>query len=34
MRFGESVKIEMLDGNNQSIFGSIDQRYVKFGAGS
>ncbi len=26
MKFGDSIKIEMLDQNNDSIFGSIDQR--------
>jgi fumarylacetoacetate (FAA) hydrolase len=30
MRFGESVKIEMRNGDDQSIFGSIDQRYVQY----
>jgi hypothetical protein len=29
MQFGESVRIEMLDANQRSIFGAIDQRYVK-----
>ncbi len=29
MKFGESVRIEMLDANQRSIFGAIDQRYVK-----
>jgi len=29
MRFGETVRIEMLDANGHSIFGAIDQRYVK-----
>jgi fumarylacetoacetate (FAA) hydrolase len=34
LRFGERVKIEMLDGKNNSIFGSIDQRYVQSGVPS
>jgi fumarylacetoacetate (FAA) hydrolase len=29
MRFGESVRIEMFDAQRRSIFGAIDQRYVK-----
>ena len=29
MKFGDSIKIEMLDENNDSIFGSIDQRIEK-----
>jgi fumarylacetoacetate (FAA) hydrolase len=29
MRFGERVRIEMLDAHEHSIFGAIDQRYVK-----
>jgi fumarylacetoacetate (FAA) hydrolase len=29
MRFGESVRIEMFDASNRTIFGAIDQRYVK-----
>jgi fumarylacetoacetate (FAA) hydrolase len=32
LRFGENVRIEMSDAANRSIFGAIDQRYVK-GAG-
>ncbi len=32
LRFGESVRIEMLDAAGRSIFGAIDQRYVKHGA--
>jgi fumarylacetoacetate (FAA) hydrolase len=32
LRFGERVRIEMFDAANRSIFGAIDQRYVK-GAG-
>lgn len=31
LRFGERVRIEMLDAANRSIFGAIDQRYVKYG---
>jgi len=30
MQFGDRVRIEMLDGNGQSIFGAIDQRVVKY----
>jgi fumarylacetoacetate (FAA) hydrolase len=30
LRFGESVRIEMFDAAGRSIFGAIDQRYVKF----
>lgn len=29
MRFGDRVRIEMFDGNGQSIFGAIDQRMVR-----
>jgi fumarylacetoacetate (FAA) hydrolase len=29
LRFGERVRIEMFDAENRSIFGAIDQRYVK-----
>jgi len=29
LRFGERVRIEMFDAANRSIFGAIDQRYVK-----
>jgi fumarylacetoacetate (FAA) hydrolase len=29
LRFGERVRIEMCDPANRSIFGAIDQRYVK-----
>ncbi len=29
LRFGERVRIEMFDASNRSIFGAIDQRYVK-----
>jgi fumarylacetoacetate (FAA) hydrolase len=29
MRFGERVRIEMFDAGNRTIFGAIDQRYVK-----
>jgi fumarylacetoacetate (FAA) hydrolase len=31
LRFGERVHIEMFDAENRSIFGAIDQRYVKYG---
>jgi fumarylacetoacetate (FAA) hydrolase len=31
LRFGETVRMEMLDAANRSIFGAIDQRYVKHG---
>ncbi len=30
MRFGDTVRIEMRDGNNNSIFGTIDQKVVKY----
>ena len=29
LRFGERVRIEMFDADGASIFGAIDQRYVK-----
>jgi fumarylacetoacetate (FAA) hydrolase len=29
MRFGDSIKIEMLDDNGQSIFGAIEQTVEK-----
>jgi fumarylacetoacetate (FAA) hydrolase len=29
MRFGDSTRIEMKDAQGQSIFGAIDQRYVR-----
>ena len=29
MKFGDRVRIEMLDADGQSIFGAIDQRYVR-----
>ncbi|MCH1928901.1 fumarylacetoacetate hydrolase family protein [Shewanella sp. A25] len=32
MRFGDKVRIEMLDDNGASIFGSIDQRVVEYKA--
>ncbi len=32
MRFGDRVRIEMLDGDGRSIFGAIDQRVVQLGA--
>jgi fumarylacetoacetate (FAA) hydrolase len=31
MRFGERVRIEMFDAARRSVFGAIDQRYVKIG---
>jgi len=31
LRFGESVRIEMLDAEKRSVFGAIEQRYVKSG---
>jgi fumarylacetoacetate (FAA) hydrolase len=31
LRFGESVRIEMFDAASRSIFGAIDQRYVRYG---
>jgi fumarylacetoacetate (FAA) hydrolase len=31
LRFGERVRIEMFDTSNRSVFGAIDQRYVKYG---
>ena len=31
MKFGDHVKIEMLDGNGKSIFGAIDQEVVRHG---
>jgi fumarylacetoacetate (FAA) hydrolase len=34
LRFGERVRIEMLDPQGRSIFGAIDQRYVKYGVSS
>jgi len=30
MRFGDTVRIEMLDGQGRSIFGAIDQRVVRY----
>lgn len=30
LKFGERMKIEMLDGNGNSIFGAIDQKLVKY----
>lgn len=33
LRFGERVRIEMFDASNRSVFGAIDQRYVKYGGG-
>jgi len=32
LRFGEKVRVEMFDTAGRSIFGAIDQRYVKHGA--
>jgi fumarylacetoacetate (FAA) hydrolase len=32
LRFGERVRIEMFDASNRSVFGAIDQRYVKYGS--
>jgi fumarylacetoacetate (FAA) hydrolase len=29
MKFGDRVRIEMLDDDGASIFGAIDQRYVR-----
>jgi fumarylacetoacetate (FAA) hydrolase len=34
LRFGERVRIEMFDAAHRSIFGAIDQRYVKHGVPS
>ena len=34
LRFGERVRIEMFDSQNRSIFGAIDQQYVRQGAQS
>jgi fumarylacetoacetate (FAA) hydrolase len=31
LKFGDSVRIEMVDAQKRSIFGAIDQRVVKFG---
>jgi fumarylacetoacetate (FAA) hydrolase len=30
MRFGDRIRIEMLDASGQSIFGAIDQRVVRY----
>jgi fumarylacetoacetate (FAA) hydrolase len=30
MRFGDRVRIEMLDAGGQSIFGAIDQKVVRY----
>lgn len=30
MQFGDTIKMEMLDGNGQSIFGAIDQQVVQY----
>ncbi|MEZ8823652.1 fumarylacetoacetate hydrolase family protein [Vibrio amylolyticus] len=30
MRFGDTIKMEMLNGNGESIFGSIDQQVVRY----
>ena len=32
MRFGDTVRIEMLDDNSVTIFGSIDQKVVEYKA--
>jgi fumarylacetoacetate (FAA) hydrolase len=32
MKFGDSIRIEMLDKAGQSIFGAIEQKVVKYGA--
>lgn len=32
MQFGDTIKMEMLDGNGQSIFGAIDQQVVQYKA--
>ena len=32
MKFGDHIKIEMLDENGQSVFGSIDQKIVQYNA--
>jgi fumarylacetoacetate (FAA) hydrolase len=32
MKFGDRIRIEMLDANGRSIFGAIDQKVVKYGA--
>jgi fumarylacetoacetate (FAA) hydrolase len=34
LKFGERVRIEMFDAAGRSIFGAIDQRYVKHGVTS
>lgn len=33
MKFGDSLRIEMLDANGQSVFGAIDQRVVEYKGG-
>ncbi len=33
MKFGDSIRIEMLDANGQSVFGAIDQRVVEYKGG-
>ncbi len=33
MRFGDRVRIEMLDPDGCSIFGAIDQQVVRYGGG-
>lgn len=30
MRFGDSIRLEMLDEQGQSIFGAIDQQVVEY----
>jgi len=32
LRFGDQVRIEMLDGQGRSVFGAIDQKIVRYGA--
>ena len=33
MKFGDSLRIEMLDANGESVFGAIDQRVVEYKGG-
>ena len=30
MRFGDTIRIEMLDGAGKSVFGAIEQKVVQF----
>lgn len=30
MKFGDTIKLDMLDSDGQSIFGSIEQRVVQY----